>query len=131
MIMSTDNNSEILNIKDYLSIITIYADYSVAALEDELLKSFLSSNKNQRFYYAQAEYFIRRINICEPLPVFVLHIEDIPGGLAKELENLDKSTRDKLITNVVRRIYESTDPDYFYTSGIYGKVKWFMMESAK
>jgi hypothetical protein len=33
--------------------------FTKAALEDELLKSFLCSEKNQRFYYAQAEYFIR------------------------------------------------------------------------
>jgi hypothetical protein len=105
-----------------------YYNYTTAAIEDELLKSFLCSEKNQRFYYAQAEYFIRRINIYNPLPIFVLHTEDIPDELANELQSLGKVTRDRTITNVVRRIYQSVDPDYFAINGIYGMVKWFMME---
>lgn len=97
-------------------------------MEDELLKSFLSSNKNGRFYYAQAEYYIRRINIYDPLPIFVLHTEDIPLGLAKELQSLNKVTKDGIITNVVRRIYQAVDPDYFAVNGIWAKVKWLMLE---
>jgi hypothetical protein len=105
--------------------------YTIAALEDELLKEFFSSKKNQQFYYAQAEYFIRRINVYDPLPIFVLHYEDVPEELVKELESLGKVMMKKVITNVVRRIYETVDPDYYHISGIYGKVKWFMMEETK
>ena len=103
-------------------------NYTVSALEDELLKVFLSSKKNSRFYYAQAEFLIRRINVYDPVPIFVLRTEDIPEGLANELQGLGKVMMHKVITNVVRRIYESVDPDYFHINGIWGKVKWHLME---
>lgn len=105
-----------------------FSNYTLAALEDVLLKSFLTSKKNERFYYAQAEYYIRRINVYKPLPIFVLHIEDIPEALVKELDTLGKVTKDRIISNVVRRIYESVDPDYFAVNGIYSKVKYRLME---
>jgi hypothetical protein len=105
-----------------------YEECTPAALEDELLKSFLSSKKNQQFYYAQAEYFLRRINIYDPLPVFVLHDEDVPEGLAEEIGKLDEKTAYNLITDVVRRIYETIDSDYYHINGIYGKVKWFILK---
>ena len=124
--MNANNNFVHLDNKDILSFSE--GIFTIAALEDEFLKSFLSSKKNGRFYYVQAEYFIRRINIYDPLPIFVLHTEDIPDRLTKELYSLDSVVRDRIITNVVRRIYESVDSDYFHISGIYGKVKWLLLE---
>ena len=97
-------------------------------MEDELVKSFLTSEKNKRFYYAQAEYYIRRINVYRPRPIFVLHTEDVPEALAWEIKSLGKTTEDRIITNVVRRIYESVDPDYFAVNGIYSKVRYHLME---
>lgn len=108
-----------------------YSNYTTAALEDECLKAFLTSEKNQRFYYAQAEYYIRRINVYKPLPIFVLYTEDIPEALTNELQSLDETARDDIITNVVRRIYQAVDPDYFAVSGVWSKVKWHWMENTK
>ena len=131
--MSVNNNFAHLDNKSIPPSSSFYSYYyeecTTEALTDELLKSFLSSKKNSRFYYAQAEYFIRRINIYDPLPIFVLHTEDIPDGLTSELQSLDSVVRDRIITNVVRRIYESVDSDYFHVNGIYGRVKWFMLET--
>ncbi|MGH9979359.1 MAG: hypothetical protein ACRD8Z_26520 [Nitrososphaeraceae archaeon] len=54
----------------------------------------------------------------------------MPDGLAKELQTLDDKTKDELITNVVRRIYESVDSEYFHTNGIWGKVQWRFLEDS-
>ena len=99
-----------------------------ARIEDKLLHAFLSSKKNGWFYYVQAEYYIRRINIYNPLLIFTLHSADIPQALAKHIDCLGETMKDRIITNVVRRIYESVDLEYFHTSGIYGKIKWFIVE---
>lgn len=97
-------------------------------LEDELLNQLLSSKKNGRFYYAQAEFFQKRINIYRPVPIFVIHSKDISIPLAKELDSLGERMKKRIIVNAVRRIYESIDPYYFHTSGIYGKIKCHIME---
>ena len=90
--MSVNNNFAHLDNKSIPPSSSFYSYYyeecTTEALTDELLKSFLSSKKNSRFYYNQAEYYIRRINIYDPLPIFVLYTEDIPDGLAKELRGL-------------------------------------------
>lgn len=91
----------------------------------------MTSRERQRFYYAQAEYYIRRINAYKPLPVFVLYEKDIPDELIRELDKLGKRVKDKIITDVVRGIYQSVDPDYFAVNGVYGKVKYHMMEDTK
>jgi hypothetical protein len=106
----------------------IYDHFTLAALEDKSLNSFLSSKKNGRFYYAQAEYFLRRINVYKPLPIFILHSNDLSEQLISEITSLDEKDKNALITNVVRRIYESIDRDYYHVNGIYGRVKWHIME---
>jgi hypothetical protein len=58
------------------------------------------------------------------LPEFAIYIEDIPEVIREEIDHLDEITIKKTFTSVVRRIYESVNPDYFHTAGIYGKVKW-------
>ena len=98
--------------------------FTHSALEDKTLFSFLSSEKNGRRYYAQAELNLRRINVFNPPPVFNLYSSDIPESLAKEIKSLGDEISDKLITNVVRRIYEAVDSEYYHTNGIYGKVRY-------
>lgn len=106
---------------------------SIAAIEDELVEGISSYNTSEIFentiyikwhYLDQAEALIYRINVYDPLPEFVIFTEDIPQQLIKELNNLGKNTMKKVVTNAVRRIYESVDPDYFHTNGIFGKVRW-------
>ena len=44
--------------------------------------------------------------------------EDIPIGLAEALQGLGEDAKKRAITNAVRRIYESINPEYFHTNGI-------------
>ena len=75
-------------------------------------------------YIDQAEALIYKININDPLPEFIIFTEDIPLGFAQELKSLGNNLMKKIITNAVRRIYESVDPEYYHTNGLYGKVRW-------
>jgi hypothetical protein len=121
-----------------LGVECLYFHFTVAALEDELVK-LLSSKCTAEVveqddgsqwiyifhpYIQQAEHLLYKINVYRPLPKFVIFPEDIPKGLAKELESLGKVEMNKVITNAVRRLYESVNPDYYHTNCIYGKVQW-------
>ena len=116
----------------------LFGHFTVAALEDEVVR-ILSSKCTAEVveqedgsqwiyifhpYMQQAEHLLYKINLYQPLPKFVIFPEDIPEGLARELERLGKVEIKKVITNAVRILYESVDPDYYHTNGIYGKVKW-------
>jgi len=115
-----------------------YRDYTVSALEDELLQVLSSKNSADIIeeedgsihiciywmYIEQAEGLIYRINICQPPQEFVIWEEDVSGGLAMALEELGKVGKKRVITGAVRRLYESVDPEYFHTNGIYGKTPW-------
>ena len=107
----------------------VYFHFTMAALEDELVR-LLSSNGTATFhpYLQQAEEHLYKINASQPVPKFTIFFEDVPEGLSRELQSLGKSEMNKVITNAVRRLYESVDPEYYHTNGIYGKVKW---ETAK
>ena len=48
----------------------------------------------------------------------------MPPGLVNALARLGKVTMKRIITNAVRRLYESVDPEYYHVNGIHGKVKW-------
>ena len=56
--------------------------------------------------------------------MFVIWPNDIPLDLAMALEGLGKIAMKRVITNAVRRLYESVDPEYYHVNGIHGKVKW-------
>lgn len=116
----------------------LYHHFTVAALEDELVRLLSSKcttevveqdNGSQWIYIfhpyvQQAEHLLYKINVYQPLPKFVIFPEDIPEGLARELEDLGKVEMNQVITNAVRRLYESVDFDYYHKNGIHGKVKW-------
>ena len=115
-----------------------YSQYTEAALADELTIVFSSKNDCDLYedengnvslhifrpYLNQAEGLIYHINVYEHPPEFVIWKEDIPEALAKALKSLKKVRMKKVITEAVRRLYESVDPDYFHSSGIYGKAFW-------
>lgn len=65
-----------------------------------------------------------KININDPLPEFVIWEEDVPLGLVKALEQLGKIKMKRVITDAVRRVYESVDPEYYHVNSILGKVQW-------
>ena len=115
----------------------LYYNYTRAALEDEFL--YLLSSKtecditlenNKWFihpfhpYINQAEGWLYKMNINDPIPEFVIWRKDIPVGLAKALQGLGEVTMKRVITDAVRRLYESVDPIYYHKNGIYGKVRW-------
>ena len=115
------------------------ADYqeeilSIAAVEDKLVEVISSDNtceiddENRIHikwaYLEQAEALIYRINVYDPLPEFVIFTSDLPRWLLDELGHCGKVAMKRVITNAVRRIYESIDPEYFHINGIYGKVRW-------
>jgi hypothetical protein len=106
---------------------------SIAAVEDKLVMVISSYNTGEIDeegihitwqYLDQAKALIYRINVYDPLPEFVIFIEDIPKELSLELARLGKATMKKVITKAVRRIYESVDAEYFHTNGIYSKIRW-------
>ena len=84
-----------------------------ARIEDILKHALLTSRPNGRFYYAQADFFLNKINIYQPVPIFVIHSKDIPESLAKHIDCLGEEIKKRIVTNVVRRIYESVDPYLF------------------
>ena len=141
--MNSNNTTSLKNLACYNAtryhIDCGYDNYTIAAIEDELVR-LLSSKCTAEVveqeedgsqwiyifhpYMQQVEHLLYKINAYKPVPPFVIFPEDIPEGLAKELEDLGKIEMNKVITNVVRRLYESVDPDYYHTNGIHGKVKW-------
>jgi hypothetical protein len=116
----------------------LYYWYTEAALKDEvvdvllgkneceILKDFVGRDQILIFhpYLNQAEGKLYRINIEDPLPEFIIWESDIPMGLAVELERLGEVTMKQVITNAVRTIYETVDPEYYRKNGIHGKVEW-------
>jgi hypothetical protein len=115
-----------------------FDNYTAAALENELTFVLLSNNECEVLdggigldqiliyhpYINQGEGKLYRINIEDPLPEFIIWESDIPLDLALALQRLGKIMMNRVITNAVRRIYETIDPEYYHKNGIYGKVKW-------
>jgi hypothetical protein len=75
-------------------------------------------------YLNQAEGLIYKINVYRPLPVYVIWKADIPAALTKGLSTLGKIAMKRVITEVVRGIYESVDADYYHANGLHGKIYW-------
>lgn len=116
----------------------LYYWYTESALEDEIVYLLLSNIECEILidevrqehilvfhpYINQAEHLLYQTNIKDPVPPFVIWENDIPLDLAVELRRLGKVAMKKVITNAVRRIYETVDPEYYHKNGIHGKVKW-------
>jgi hypothetical protein len=135
MIFNNPNSDELNNLFHSLAGNANSRDeiLSLAAIEDKLVEAISSFNtseivENQIYikwhYLDQAKALIYRINVYDPLPEFVIFTSDLPRWLLEELGRCEKVTMKRIITNVVRRIYESVDPEYFHINGIYGKVRW-------
>ncbi len=115
-----------------------YDNFTPAALADELFLKLSSKHECYNFednngkpylsifrpYLSQAKCLIRRINVYDPPPEFEIKEKDIPAPLAEAILALGLLVMKQVITEVVCRLYESVDPDYFHINGIYGKVRW-------
>lgn len=91
------------------------------SFEDENRQPYLSIF---RPYLNQAEGLLNRINTYEYPPEFVIWEEDIPQSLRIALRDLGIFAMKQVVTEAVRRLFESVDLNYFHTNGIYQKVKW-------
>lgn len=119
-----------------------YSDYTLEAKKDELTK-ILSSYYTVdvieeetddptrtrtlyifHLYLNQAEGLIYKFGYYDPPPEFVIFREHLPGQFVIDLETLPTSVMNEIITDAVRRIYESVDPEYYHTNGIHGKIRW-------
>ena len=82
-------------------------------------------------YLNQAEGLLYTINIYDPILEFVIWQSDIPDGLVSALMRLGRVAMKKVITNAVRRLFESVDPEYYHRNGIHGKIKWTFGRNSK
>jgi hypothetical protein len=115
--------------------------WTLSKIEEELvlhLSSYIDSEKasdedeNEIIiilhpYQITAQHYLYRINISDPLPFFEIHDSLLYPKLRQELFDLkgnNPNEFNKVITNAVRRLYESINYDYFHTSGISGKICW-------
>lgn len=77
-----------------------------------------------RPYLDQAQRLIHRINVYDPPPAFEINVKDLPPPLQEALRELGSFVMNQVMTEVVRRLYESVDHNYFHTNGLYGRVRW-------
>lgn len=109
--------------------------YTIAAIEDELVYAlqavttpFLNdSNKIvpiRQKYIEQAKRLLYRINVFQPVPVFIINISDIPLSLQKQIERISLSEKYEVITCVVSRILEDVNPRYFRINGVCRNIRW-------
>jgi hypothetical protein len=115
-----------------------FDDFTQSALTDKLtlaLSSKLECNVFEdedgqpylslfRPYLNQAEGLIYRMNVYNPPPDFVIEENDIPNALAQAIHDLGNFAMNKIITEAIRRLYESVDHDYFHANSLYGKICW-------
>ena len=101
--------------------LTLSSKHDCEIYEDENRQIYLSTFHP---YINQAEGLVYRINVYEHPPEFVIWEEDIPQTLCKALHDLDIFARNRVITEAIRRLYESVDHEYFHVNGLHGKVRW-------
>ena len=116
-----------------------YQLFTISAIEDDLTYHLSSKCDFQidtetsvihikHKYLDYATKFLFLINLQREPPIFEISLRDIPQNLVEILGKLDSTTLNIIFTNVVRRILESVNPVYFHTNGIYGKVRWRIID---
>lgn len=115
--------------------------WSLSKIEEELilhLCSFADSEKDSNEegneiiivthpYQTIAQRLLYRINISDPLPFFEIQESLLYPKLKQELFDLKRNDSDefnRIVTNAVKRLYESINYEYFHTHGIAGKIYW-------
>jgi hypothetical protein len=135
-------NKIIINDKRSIERIRILNDkynnpWSLSKIEDELLLHLSTYaeaeilNKNKILirhpYQEEAEFILYRINLAKPIPVFIIFESLLPKRIRQELIDLKKfdiNEFNRTVTNVLKRLYEAIDYEYFHISGISGKIYW-------
>jgi hypothetical protein len=77
-------------------------------------------------YYDRGEWYLYRVNVWQPPPIFVINISDLKQRVKSELKELSSTPecRDDIITKAIGRILESINQRYFHICGIAGKIRW-------
>lgn len=116
----------------------LFHNYTESALKDEVVDELLGRNDCEIIidevgreyilvfhpYVNQAEGVLYTINLKDPVPEFVIWISHHPVDLAVALDRLGTVAMKQVITEAVRTIYETIDPQYYRKNAIHGKVKW-------
>jgi hypothetical protein len=95
-------------------------------------KEYIATNKNDgtipvKKYYSQARRLMKWIPIARPAPEYVINISDLSPKVRKEIESIIDSptTLQYVLTQVVGRIFENINFDYYHLSiARYLKVKF-------
>ena len=98
---------------------------SVAFIEEEVDNwgSTRSIHIN-RPYIEQATRKLYCINVFKPPPKYEIDEKDIPDDVGHAFDEMGDKAMDTVVTNVVRSIFISVDPVYFWANGIWSKVRW-------
>jgi hypothetical protein len=78
-------------------------------------------------YQEQAKDILYKINLSNRPLKFKIYNNTLSPKLKEELNNLHKTNKEafnEIVTNAVKRLYESIDFQYFHINGIGGKIKW-------
>ena len=78
-------------------------------------------------YQEQSKRMLYKINLANRPLVFKIHSNTLSPKLKEELNQLYKTNKEvfnEIVTNSVKRLYESIDYQYFHTNGIGGKIAW-------
>lgn len=78
-------------------------------------------------YQEQARENLYKINLSNRPIIFEIYQCHLHPKLQKELfkvKQIDNNRYERIVTNSVKRLYESENFEYFHTSGIRGKIFW-------
>src|SRR5215211_5833512 len=104
-----------------------------AELKEENASNINSNNNNKEIvvvkhpYQEQAKSILHKINLANRPLVFNIYGNTLSPKLKQELKHIyktDKEVFNELVTNSVKRLYESIDYRYFHMNGIGGKIAW-------
>jgi hypothetical protein len=82
-------------------------------------------------YQEQAQDLLYKITLANTILVFKIHDKTLPPKLKQELGDIwkrDKELFYEIVTNSLKRLYESIDHRYFHTSGVRGKIAWVIIQ---
>ena len=78
-------------------------------------------------YQEEAEFILYWINLAKPIPYFIIFESILSKKLRHELIEIKKydiNEFNQIVTNALKRLYETIDYEYFHLGGIGGKIYW-------
>jgi hypothetical protein len=116
-------------IEDELTLnLSCYADFIVYDYHDNFKKREIDESLVIYYpYQEQARENLYKINLSNRPIIFEIYQCHLHPKLQKELfkiKQIDNNRYERIVTNSVKRLYESENFEYFHTSGISGKIFW-------